>query len=160
NDNGQIVGSHYLWESGVRINLNSVLDPSAGLTVSQAAGLNDAGQIVGQGMLNAESHGFVLSADPSQPVCYIMTGFPTTVTAGATGSFTVTALNGLNAPAAGYTGMVHFTSSDPQAALPADYMFTPNEGGIHTFNAALKTAGTQTLSVADALIPSPAATGN
>jgi probable HAF family extracellular repeat protein len=158
NDKGQVVGSHYLWESGVHIDLNSVLDPAAGVTVSQTAGINDAGQIAGQGMVNGESHGMVLDADPSQPVCFIVTGFPTTTTAGANGSFTVTALNGLNAPPVGYTGTVHFTSSDPQAALPADYTFTPDEGGIHIFNATLKTAGTQSLTVADALLPSLTAT--
>ena len=33
----------------------------------------------------------------------------------------------------GYTGTVHFVSCDPHAVLPADYMFTDDDGGTHTF---------------------------
>ena len=35
--------------------------------------------------------------------------------------------------ATGYTGTVHFTSTDGQAVLPADYTFTAGDAGIHTF---------------------------
>src|SRR5262249_26106217 len=120
NNNGQIVGSNFVWQSGVRTNLNNLLDSTLGWTISTTADINDAGQIVGQGRLNGQNHGFVLTADPSQAVGFTVTGFPTPTTAGANGSFTVTALNGFNAPAIGYTGTIHFTSSDGQAELPAD----------------------------------------
>ena len=44
---------------------------------------------------------------------------------------------------------MHFSSSDLQATLPADYTFTPDDHGVHTFQALLKTAGTQSLTATD-----------
>jgi hypothetical protein len=44
---------------------------------------------------------------------------------------------------------VHFTSSDPKAVLPADYTFTAADQGVHTFSVTLKTAGNQSITVAD-----------
>jgi hypothetical protein len=51
--------------------------------------------------------------------------------------------------ATGYTGTVHFTSSDPQAVLPANYTFSAANDGVHTFSATLKTAGSPSLTVTD-----------
>src|SRR5262249_52659072 len=45
----------------------------------------------------------------------------------------------------GYTGTVHFTSSDPQAILPADYSFVSGDAGTHIFSVTLKTLGDQTI---------------
>src|SRR5205807_1151671 len=44
---------------------------------------------------------------------------------------------------------VHFTSSDGQAALPADYTFTSMDAGQHSFSATLKTSGSQSLTATD-----------
>ena len=52
------------------------------------------------------------------------------------GSFTVTAQDAYGNRATGYTGTVHFTSSDAQASLPVDYTFTAADAGMHTFSAA------------------------
>jgi uncharacterized repeat protein (TIGR01451 family) len=49
----------------------------------------------------------------------------------------------------GYTGTVHFTSSDPQAIVPADYTFSPTDSGSHIFSFTLKAQGDQTISVVD-----------
>jgi hypothetical protein len=76
-------------------------------------------------------------------------GFPSSVTAGTSGSLTVTAYDAYGNVATGYVGTVHLTSSDAQAGLPADYTFTGGDQGTHTFAATLKTAGTQALSVTD-----------
>jgi hypothetical protein len=46
-------------------------------------------------------------------------------------------------------GPVHFTSSDVQAGLPADYTFTSADNGTHTFTVTLKTAWTQSIPVTD-----------
>jgi hypothetical protein len=73
----------------------------------------------------------------------------TTTTAGAAYSFTLLALDAFGNVATGYTGTVHLSSSDAQAGLPADYTFTAADGGFHTFTVTLKTAGTQSISVAD-----------
>jgi hypothetical protein len=72
-----------------------------------------------------------------------------TTTAGAAYSFTLLALDGFGNVLSGYTGTVHFSSSDAKAVLPADYTFTAADGGFHTFTATLVTAGTQSISVAD-----------
>jgi hypothetical protein len=50
--------------------------------------------------------------------------------------------------------MVHFSNSDRQAGLPADYRFTIgsdfiNDNGVHTFTVTLKTAGAQTVTATD-----------
>ena len=48
---------------------------------------------------------------------------------------TVTAKDAYGNMATGYTGTVHFTSSDGQAVLPANYTFVAGDAGIHTFQA-------------------------
>jgi hypothetical protein len=78
-----------------------------------------------------------------------VSGFPSSVTAGTAGSFTVTAQKPDGTTATNYTGTVHFTSTDAQAGLPADYTFTAADAGVHTFSATLKTAGTQSITVTD-----------
>ena len=69
--------------------------------------------------------------------------------AGATYTVTVTAQTSTNATDAAYRGTVHFTSSDAQAGLPANYTFTAADAGSHTFTVTLKTAGTQSVSAVD-----------
>jgi hypothetical protein len=83
---------------------------------------------------------------------FAVTGYPSPTTAGVAHNFTVTALNADGTVNTGYTGTVHFTSNDLQAALPADYTFTTGAGadnGVHTFTATLKTAGTQSITATD-----------
>src|SRR5262249_30128576 len=63
--------------------------------------------------------------------------------------FTVTARDAQGNPFPGYRGTVHFTSSDPQASLPADYTFTAADMGVHTFTATLRTVGTQSITATD-----------
>jgi autotransporter-associated beta strand protein len=77
--------------------------------------------------------------------------------AGTAFSFTVTALDQFNNVATGYTGTVHFTSSDPQATLPADSTLT---NGVGTFTATLRTAGSQTISARDTANSSITGTSN
>jgi hypothetical protein len=79
-----------------------------------------------------------------------VTGFPSAITAGAAGTVTVTAESASGGTNTGYAGTVHFTSSDPQAVLPADYTFTTADQGTHTFAVTLDTAGTQSIAVTDA----------
>ena len=87
-----------------------------------------------------------------------VSGFPTTTTAGAAGSFTVTARNADGTTNTAYADAVHFTCTDPQAVLPADYTFSASDAGVHTFSATLKTAGTQSLSAMDTQTPAESAT--
>jgi hypothetical protein len=55
--------------------------------------------------------------------------------------------------ATGYTGKVHFTSSDLLATLPADYTFTAADAGRHQFSVTLATPPAQTISVRDVANP-------
>jgi hypothetical protein len=90
----------------------------------------------------------VLINDASWPT-FAVSGFPSPITAGASGSFTITVKNADGTIDSGYTGTVHFTSCDNQAALPADYTFTAADAGVHTFSATLKSAGTQSITATD-----------
>jgi hypothetical protein len=93
--------------------------------------------------------GAILIQAPTAVNDFVVSGFPAGVTAGAAATVTVTAQDQFGNTVAGYRGTVHFTSSDAQAALPADYAFTAADSGSHTFSLTLKTAGTQTLTAAD-----------
>jgi hypothetical protein len=79
---------------------------------------------------------------------------PATATAGLPIPFTVTALNASNQTVAAYSDPVHFTSTDPLAALPGDATLS---NGVGTFSASLVTVGGITLTASDLL--SPAITG-
>ncbi len=61
----------------------------------------------------------------------------------------VTAKDAFGNIATGYTGTVHFTSTDPLAVLPPDYTFGGADAGSHTFPLALKTAGSQAVTATD-----------
>ena len=64
-------------------------------------------------------------------------------------TITVTARDINGNVAAGYRGIVHFTSSDPLAVLPTDYTFTGADQGVHTFTVTLKKAGSQSIIATD-----------
>jgi hypothetical protein len=74
---------------------------------------------------------------------------PGTVTAGAAFGVTLTALDSYGNTATGYTGAVHFTSSDGQATLPTDYTFTAADAGLHAFGTTLRTAASQSITATD-----------
>ncbi len=78
-----------------------------------------------------------------------VTGFPSPVTAGTQGQVTVTADNLDGTVDTGYFGTIHFSSTDQQAGLPADYTFTAADQGVHTFPVTLCTAGVQSITVTD-----------
>jgi len=101
---------------------------------------------------------------------FALTGTPASLSAGGTGSVTVTAHDAYGNTVTGFTGTVHFTSTDGAAGLPADYTFTGGDAGVHTFTGAytLKTAGSQTITATSGSVtgtsggitvtPGPAAT--
>ncbi|MDB5391778.1 MAG: hypothetical protein JWM11_7424, partial [Planctomycetaceae bacterium] len=62
------------------------------------------------------------------------------LTAGDAVFLTVKATDAFGNAVAGYTGTAHFSSTDTQAGLPADYTFTAADAGVHTFTVSLKTA--------------------
>jgi ELWxxDGT repeat protein len=89
-----------------------------------------------------------------KPAIFLVSGYPSLTISGVAQTFSVTAENANGTTATGYTGTVHFTSSDSAATLPADYSFTATDAGVHTFSAMLQTAGTQSLTATDAAMSS------
>jgi hypothetical protein len=84
--------------------------------------------------------------------------FPSPISAGAYGDVTVTAFDAYGNLATNYAGTLHFSSSDGLATLPADYTFTASDYGTTSFTAAMRTVGTQSLTVSDTITPALAAT--
>jgi len=69
------------------------------------------------------------------------------VVAGSLQSLTV-AIRDSSGNLADFSGLVHFTSTDPQAVLPADRVLSPYDNAYYTyFGIVLKTAGNQTITV-------------
>jgi hypothetical protein len=71
------------------------------------------------------------------------------VAAGNAAQVLVVALDASNQVVANYTGTVHFSSSDSQATLPADYTFTASDHGSHLFSVTFGTTGRETLTATD-----------
>ena len=77
---------------------------------------------------------------------------PSTVTAGMPFSLTLTVEDAYGNVVTGYTGTVHFTSSDKRATLPANYTFTAADKGVHTFvGLVLRKKGKQRITITDTL---------
>jgi hypothetical protein len=83
------------------------------------------------------------------PAGFLVSDFPSPITAGVQGTFTVSVLDAQDNVIPGYTGTVTFTSSDPKAQLPANATFTIDDNGVESFNATLFTSGPQSITVTD-----------
>jgi hypothetical protein len=118
-------------------------------------GLTQAGTSVASGVINFECD----TDAPCAPATHFAVSAPSAATAGSSFNFTVTALDATNATVTGYTGTVHFTSSDAGAGvtLPANATLT---NGTGTFSATLTTAGNQTLTASDTVSSSITGTSN
>jgi predicted outer membrane repeat protein len=140
-----------LQDNGGPTQTAALLPGSPALNAGDPALLGTADQrgVVRRGGVNigayqASASAFVLSA-------------PDQVTAGVPFDVTVMAVDPFGQLAAGYAGTVTFgtTDPDPGVVLPADYTFTVDDGGMHTFTdtglseTTLVTPGRQTLTVAD-----------
>ncbi|MFO0942635.1 MAG: hypothetical protein U0930_18010 [Pirellulales bacterium] len=74
---------------------------------------------------------------------------PASSTAGDTFNVTVSAVDSTGAIGTGYSSQIHFASSDSLAGLPADYTFTPDDAGTHTFQVTLKRSGANFVSATE-----------
>jgi uncharacterized delta-60 repeat protein len=92
-----------------------------------------------------------IAVTPAPASSFVVSGYPTSITQGTAGTFTITAVDPYGNVATGYTGTVQFSSSDPLASLPANYTFTAADAGVHTFSATLNTVGTESLTATDTL---------
>jgi hypothetical protein len=103
-----------------------------------------------------------IAAQPSVMVSaaaatHFVVSAPSSSTAGVPFTFTVRALDQFNNLASGYTGTVHFSSTDGLAVLPTDVTLS---GGSGTLSATLKTAGAQTITATDTATPTLTGTSN
>jgi len=87
-----------------------------------------------------------------------LSGIPTDAVAGDLVTVTVSAFDAFGNLADRFGGTVTFTSSDPNALLPADFTFGPADRGTRSFTVVLSTAGDTTVSVNSTSLV--AATGN
>jgi hypothetical protein len=85
---------------------------------------------------------------------------PASSTAGSAFNLTLTVEDAYGNIATGYTGTVHFTSSDAKAVLPANYTFTSSDAGQHSFSITFKKAGAQSVTATDTATSSLTATAN
>jgi autotransporter-associated beta strand protein len=144
NGGGSAVSGDFLAGSGINLPAGTALTEGTVLSTN----------FLGSGLtatITYASNGnsVAINVSGSAPNKFSVAGFPTPSAAGAAESFTVTALSSSGTVLTGYTGTVHFTSSDPGAVLPANYTFTAGDAGVHTFTATLKTDGTQTITATD-----------
>jgi hypothetical protein len=140
------------------------------LTANAVAGVAMFSDLVdttsGSISLKATSSGTSLPSWPTAPIpvypgpvdqLVVTATFANADVAGTTGSVTITAEDQYhNAAGSGpnqYLGTVDLASTDPTTSgLPANYTFTANDAGSHTFNTViLETAGNQTITATDAV---------
>lgn len=98
-----------------------------------------------------------LTVNPTAAKTFTEAGFPSSAVAGESHNVTVTTLDASGNVATGYRGTVKVTSSG-SATLPAKYKFTAADNGSNIFSVALKTAGLQSIKVADTATASLAGT--
>jgi hypothetical protein len=91
------------------------------------------------------------------PATHFSVSAPANIPSGISLNFTVTALDASNQKATTYTGTVHFTSTDPNAQLPADSTLA---SGSKVLPATLTTAGSQMIAATDTTTTSVAGTSN
>lgn len=85
----------------------------------------------------------------NDPASYLTVGYPGPLLAGESVAVAVIARDPWSNIADGYTGTVHFTSSDDTAVLPADVTFTAGDHGARSAIVTLKRSGFQTITVTD-----------
>jgi hypothetical protein len=86
---------------------------------------------------------------PGAAKTLVVSGLTTPRTKGVAGTIRVTAVDAYGNRVSGYTGTIHFTSSDAKAKLPVNYKFKATDAGTHVFTVTLKTAGTRSITATD-----------
>ena len=83
---------------------------------------------------------------------FLVSGYPSPVTAGSTNKFTVTASDKFGNVTTGYAGLVTVSSPDDPLATfgtPNPYAFTGADSGKHVFTGTLSTLGTRSIAATD-----------
>jgi hypothetical protein len=91
------------------------------------------------------------SVTPAAASKFVLTG-PRSISAGVAFSLTLTVEDAYGNVVTGYTGTVHFSSTDYRATLPANYTFSAADKGVHTFTGlVLRKVGYQKITLTDTL---------
>jgi hypothetical protein len=92
----------------------------------------------------------VVTVNPAPAAFFGVTVVSPAAVVGSPVDLTVTAYDAYGNVASGYTGTVHFTSTDGAAVLPADYTFQAGHLGTHTFTGLIfNTVGGQSVTATD-----------
>jgi predicted extracellular nuclease len=129
-------------DNGVHTFSGLVLKTAGDQTLSATGLLADSTQV--------QSDPVSITVNPAA-VANLQLTAPSAATVDSPVDLTVTAKDAYGNTVTGYTGTVHFTSSDSKAILPADYSFTASDNGVHAFTSGVtfKTAGAQSITVSD-----------
>jgi alpha-tubulin suppressor-like RCC1 family protein len=98
---------------------------------------------------------FTTGAQPAEPqksevASLSVSVLPGSIAIGQSLAYAVNARSASGADVTDYTGIVHFSSSDPLAQLPPDYTFVAADRGTHIVTTTFESAGNQTLTITDA----------
>lgn len=147
------VGVQLFSDSSCAVGLNPVTLPAAQSSTVFYFRATVAGPLLldlsASGLAPAQQTQTVVPATVS---AFELTGFPSPVQAGVTGTFSVRATDAFGNTVPDYAGTVTFSSSDSAATLPAGYSFQPADLGRHVFGAVLRTAGTSALTAVDGAV--------
>ena len=66
NDSGDVVGGGpqghpYLFRNGIAVDLNTLIDPSSGWVLNTAIGINNVGDVIGQGTLGGQERAYLIN---------------------------------------------------------------------------------------------------
>jgi hypothetical protein len=90
-----------------------------------------------------------ITVNPAAASKFIITA-PSSVNAGMAFSLTLTVEDAYGNAVTGYTGTVHFSSTDTKATLPKNYTFTVGDGGVHSITGLiLRKRGYQKITITD-----------
>ncbi|EDY16538.1 hypothetical protein CfE428DRAFT_5961 [Chthoniobacter flavus Ellin428] len=137
------VGTGALQGTNLTLTLSNGVATFSGLSYNIAETMNLGFTTNSGGVSGATSNNIVVSAAAATHVAIVV---PTSATAGTAFNFLVQVLDQFNNVATGYTGTMHFTSTDGQAVLPANSTLANGQG---VFSSTLKTAGAQTITGTD-----------
>ncbi len=120
---------------------------ASGVTLKTAGSQTVTATDTVTGSINGTSS--AITVNPAAAATLQVSPAGATQTAGTAFNVTVTAKDAFGNVATGYTGQVHFTSTDPAPALPGDYTFVGGDSGSHTFSVTLNTTGSRTVTATD-----------
>jgi SdrD B-like domain len=157
-----------LWDGGGNMIATAVTDSHGHYSFNQQSGLPGTGNysvtvvlpsgysqisadpspiLISRGDINATGVNYVIAAP--QVATHFLVLAPAFAVVGMPTVVIVEALDSSNQVVTGYTGTVHFTSSDGAASLPGDFTFSASDNGKHQFAITFATAGNDTVTATD-----------